>query len=88
VTLCPQSRELEGPQCRSEITEKSKSSSRYQNPFPDLSARRINKLLAFIIIVMTDFSLDGLGLTVLQLNEGMYKIYKAKEPVLKVEIKE
>jgi hypothetical protein len=35
---------------------------------------------------MTDFSLAGLDLTVLQLNERMYKIYEAKEPVLNVEI--
>jgi hypothetical protein len=87
ATLCPRSRRLDGPQCRSEILEKSTSSGSYQNRSPKLSARRINKLLLFIIIVITDFSLTGLDLKVLKIDKEMCIICEAKETVLNVEIR-
>jgi hypothetical protein len=54
----------------------------------DLSARSINSVLSFSIVVNTDFKLTGLDLEILALNEGTYKIYEGKEPALicKIEV--
>ena len=71
ATLCPQSRGLHGPQGWSENLEKNESSSGYQNRSPDLSARRINKLLFFNIIVITNYRLSGLDFKLLKINEEM-----------------
>jgi len=37
----------------------------YQNRTPELTARRINNVFLFIIIVITDFRLTGLELEIL-----------------------
>jgi hypothetical protein len=66
--------------------EKSKISSIYQNRFPNLSTRKINELLWFVVIVISYFSSTGLVLKVLRLSEKNYRIYEAKESVINVEI--
>jgi hypothetical protein len=38
------------------------------NVNPEISARRIDSLLLFIFIVITDFILTGLGIAILKLN--------------------
>ena len=55
----------------------------FQNLNPDFSARRINVLLSFIIIVITDIGLIGLDLKALTINNESYVIYEAKGLVLK-----
>jgi hypothetical protein len=45
----------------------------YQNRNPDLSARRRNTILSFIIIFITEFRLSGLEFEE-SLNDNRYKI--------------
>jgi len=47
---------------------------KYQIRNPDFSARRINSLLSFIIIVFNDFMLTDIELDVLMLNDERYII--------------
>jgi hypothetical protein len=61
-----------------EVFGKSKMCCIYQNRTPDLSARRINTVLSFIIIVITDFILTGLDLEILSLNAKRYQIMKQR----------
>jgi hypothetical protein len=85
TTLCPQSRRPYGPQGWAVILGNPKYFAIARIETHTFWVRRIYSVLLFIVIVITDFSLSGLDLKVLTLNDERYIIYEAKEPVLHVQ---
>jgi len=61
-----------------DILRKNQKCCSYQNRNPDLSERRRNTVLSFIIIVIIDFMLSGLDLELLSLNKVDIQKYAAE----------